>query len=158
MIKNAIFCLSLLIAASPLFAEDKTDTSKVTYTIGSVTITNPWAKNTAKDQKNGAVYLKLISTNDDKLIKAEAPDLADSIELHDHIVDEKGIAKMVKTNINLKPNEEIILKPGGRHVMLFGLKKQFNVGYKLPMKLTFEKAGTKEILIEVKDQSHNCCG
>ncbi|MDP1724863.1 MAG: copper chaperone PCu(A)C [Alphaproteobacteria bacterium] len=159
MIKNVIFCLSLLIAASPLFAENKAEEPNVKYYIGTVTITNPWAKNTAKDQKNAAIYMELISGTNDKLIKAEALDLADRIELHDHIVDAQGVAKMVETKaIELRANEKVMLKPRGRHVMLFGLKKQFNVGDRLHMKLTFEIAGTHEVQVEVKDQSHNCCG
>jgi periplasmic copper chaperone A len=158
MIKKTILCLSLLVFTCPLFAENKTEEPNTKYYVGTVTITNPWTKNTAKDQKNAAIYMKLTSGTNDKLIKAEAPDLADRIELHDHIVDAQGVAKMIETkSIELKPNEEVLLKPRGRHVMLFGLKKQFNVGDRLHMKLTFEIAGTHEVQVEVKDQSYSCC-
>lgn len=158
MIKKAIFCFSLLVVTYPLFAENKIEEPNAKYYVGTVTITNPWTKNTAKDQKNAAIYMALISGTNDKLIKAEAPDLADRIELHDHIVNEEGVAKMVETKfIELKQNQEVLLKPRGRHVMLFGLKKQFNIGDRLHMKLTFEIAGTHEIQVEVKDQNYSCC-
>jgi copper(I)-binding protein len=158
MMRKSILSLMILGFISPLSATEKKDDPNQNFAIGHVTISNPWTKNTAKDQKNGAVYMKLMAQEDDKFVKAEAPDIAEKIELHAHKIDDKGVAQMVAVDaIELKAKEEIMLKPRGLHVMLFGLKKPFNIGDKFPMKLTFEKAGTTEVQIEVKDQNYSCC-
>ncbi|MBS1837464.1 MAG: copper chaperone PCu(A)C [Actinobacteria bacterium] len=43
------------------------------------------------------------------------------------------------------------LKPGGLHVMLFGLKKDLAVGMTVPVTLTFEKAGQIQVTAEVRE-------
>jgi copper(I)-binding protein len=42
------------------------------------------------------------------------------------------------------------LKKDGYHVMLMGLKAPLKVGDKLPLKLTFEKAGAVEVVVNVE--------
>ena len=42
------------------------------------------------------------------------------------------------------------LKPGGLHLMFVGLKAPLKAGDKFPLTLTFEKAGTVEVVVNVE--------
>ena len=50
--------------------------------------------------------------------------------------------------IEVNPGEPAVLKPGGLHIMLIGLKKPLVADQTFPLRLRFEKAG--EIPVEVK--------
>jgi len=54
--------------------------------------------------------------------------------------------KRVK-GVELPPNHVTMLKPGGYHVMLIGLKKQLQVGERYPFTLKFHHA--PEVTLEV---------
>lgn len=63
-----------------------------------------------------------------------------------------GMMTMHKVDkIPVAADSTVELKPGGLHVMLFGLKKDLTVGEKLPVTLTFEKAGEKKVTAEVRE-------
>ncbi|MGI9465468.1 MAG: copper chaperone PCu(A)C, partial [Aestuariivirgaceae bacterium] len=47
-----------------------------------------------------------------------------------------------------------MLKPGGHHIMLFGLQAPLAEGDSLELQLTFEKAGTVMLQVLVKPQGH----
>ncbi len=53
--------------------------------------------------------------------------------------------------IPVKGGASVQLKPGGLHVMLFGLKKDLTVGETVPVTLTFEKAGEVKVTAEVRE-------
>jgi periplasmic copper chaperone A len=44
----------------------------------------------------------------------------------------------------------VVLKPGSYHVMMIGLKKPLTVGEKIPLTLTFEKAGNISVTVPVQ--------
>ena len=44
----------------------------------------------------------------------------------------------------------LTLAPGGYHVMLLDLKRPLVAGDKVPLRLTFEKAGTIEVTVNVE--------
>jgi copper(I)-binding protein len=52
--------------------------------------------------------------------------------------------------IEIKPGATITLQPGSYHVMLMGLKRPLAVGDKFPLTLTFEKAGSVEVTVEIE--------
>ena len=52
--------------------------------------------------------------------------------------------------IEAQPGATVALKPGGYHVMLLGLKEPLKEGEKLPLTLTFQKAGTVQVEVNVE--------
>jgi len=120
------------------------------YKLGDLEIVHPWARASAGEAKNGAVYLEIVNKGDtaDRLIGA-ATSAAEHAELHTHI-SENGIMKMRPVEaIDIAPGEHIVLKPGGLHVMLMGLKGTLVEGVMFPITLVFEKAGSIEVEAEV---------
>ncbi len=51
--------------------------------------------------------------------------------------------------IDLPPGKPVTLKPGGLHIMMMGLKHPLKPGQSVPLTLTFEKSGTREVTAAV---------
>ncbi len=52
--------------------------------------------------------------------------------------------------IDVPAGAKVALQPGGLHVMLLDLKQPLAVGEKIPLTLTFERAGTIEVTVNVE--------
>jgi copper(I)-binding protein len=124
---------------------------------GGIQVSDVWARQAMGSMSmgeggaNGAVYMTIrnMSGAPEKLLKAESA-VAKSIELHT-MADNNGVMQMRPVAaIDIPANGEVQLKPGGFHVMLIGLTKDLKAGDKLPLKLTFEKAGTLDVTAEVR--------
>lgn len=53
--------------------------------------------------------------------------------------------------IKIGPGQSAVLKPGGLHIMLMGLKTPLEEGAAFPLTLTFEKAGPLDIRVQVHE-------
>lgn len=131
--------LSLLLSLSaPVLAGDP----------ATIKVEEPWARESPPTVTNGAAYMTLVNTGKeaDRLVGASG-EVSAAVELHTHLM-EDGVMKMrpIKA-IEVNPGEPAVLRPGGLHVMLIGLKKPLVGGQTFPLRLRFEKAG--EIPVEV---------
>ena len=119
------------------------------YKLGSLEILQPWAR--ASLTVNGAAYLELANHGStlDRLVAVTTP-VAARAELHEHQMD-GGVMKMRPVDgIDIAPGGTAVLKPGGYHVMLMGLKQPLKAGTHFPLTLTFAKAGKLEIDVTVE--------
>jgi copper(I)-binding protein len=115
---------------------------------GGVEIRDVWARATPVGARNGAAYLTMQSPTADRLTAASSP-VAERVELHLSAM-EDGVMRMREVPaIDLPPGETVTLKPGGLHVMLMGLKQPLQPGETIPLTLTFEKAGMREVTAAV---------
>ncbi|MDJ0945443.1 MAG: copper chaperone PCu(A)C [Kiloniellales bacterium] len=120
------------------------------YTLGDLTVHKPWARASIGQAQAGAAYLTVMNKGSlpDRLIAAEGT-VANRIELHTHMMD-GGVMKMRPVQaIEVAPGEPAVLKPGGLHVMLMGLKAPLVKGESFPLTLVFEKAGRIEIEVPI---------
>ncbi|MFT5181980.1 MAG: copper(I)-binding protein [Alphaproteobacteria bacterium] len=119
---------------------------------GALTVVHPWSRATAPSQKAGGVFLKIINDGDqpDRLIGIES-EMADQASLHAMIRD-GDVMKMrpVEDGVEVPANGEVELAPGGKHVMLFGLREQLIKESTIPLTLIFERAGRFEIVAVVE--------
>jgi hypothetical protein len=122
---------------------------------GDLTISHPWARPTAEGQKNGAAYLSIKNggSEGDKLVSAESP-VAERTQLHETL-NENGVMKMraVTNGVEIQPGAAADFKPGGSHIMLFGLKKRLEEGQTVPLTLTFAKAGSMSVEVKIEKSS-----
>ncbi len=82
---------------------------------------------TNQEQRATAVYLSFFNNSENEIeIESFSTDIANSVEMHDiKITDD--IVKMFKVeSVEIESKSELFLQPGGRHLMLFGLKKKLN--------------------------------
>lgn len=120
----------------------------------SLTVQDAWSRPTILLDRPGAAYFTIVNNaaEDDRLVKASSP-LADRVELHVH-KHENGVMRMVKVDhIPVAAHGETVVKPGGYHLMLFGLKQKLHLGDKLPLVLTFERAGEIRATAEVSKKA-----
>lgn len=100
----------------------------------------------------GAVYMTIAGgRNGDRLLEV-ASDAAENVEMHT-VTSDNGMMQMRPVSeIQVPANGTIELKPGGFHVMLIGVKPNVKAGGTISLQLTFEKAGVKNVMAQVRAQ------
>ena len=119
----------------------------------SVQIDHAWARPTPGGAQNGAAYMTIAEKGDaDKLVGVSTPAAA-MVEVHETI-DDNGVMKMRPVRgLALEPGKPVALAPGGRHIMLMGLKAPLKVGDTFPLTLRFEHAAPVTITVTVESPS-----
>jgi len=117
----------------------------------SIEISRPWARmsTTEANQAGGFFTATNKGRKTDRLIAAESP-VAAKIEIHGIKVVGYGIRmRPMEKGLGLPPDTAITLKPRGYH-LLMELKAPLTTGQKVPVTLTFEKAGTQQVELVVE--------
>lgn len=136
---SALFAVGALIASGAGLAAD-------------IEIGDAWSRPTPPGVEVGAAYFTITSHGkDDRLVGASSP-IARRAELHVSLM-EGGVMKMRHLNaVEVKPGAPTAFEPGGRHVMLTGLKKPLKRGESFPLVLKFANAGSVEVQVKVGDK------
>lgn len=137
-------CAFMLFTSGPTLAHD--------YKLGPLAINHPWSRATPGGSKTGSGYLRVANTGaeSDRLTGGSSP-LAERITVHASSTD-NGVARMrpVVGGLELTPGQTVELKPGGAyHLMFEGLRAPLKANDKVPATLTFEKAGSVEVVFGV---------
>lgn len=105
---------------------------------GGLVIEDGWAPPSLDGAKVGVAFAKLVNTSGEPItITAMQTDVADTVELHDHVMDDKGKMAMRRVEKVVVPaNGELILKSGGLHFMLIGMKKVIKDGETFSIRFT----------------------
>lgn len=142
---------SLLAATLALAAMLVTPVFAAEYAAGNVRVDHVWARATPGATHNGAAYMTLTVTGDqgDRLIAASSP-MAERAELHTHMMEGDVMKMRAVEAVDVAPGAPTALKPGGLHIMLLGLSAPLKEGERVPLTLTFERAGKLDVEIEVK--------
>jgi len=131
------------VAAIPALAAD--------YDVGSIHITQPWARATPKGAAAGAGYLTITNngTAPDRL-NCVSDDASAQCQIHSMSM-EGGVMKMrpVEGGLEIKPGETVTLKPAGFHIMFVDLKHPLEQGQTLKVTLKFDKAGTIDVAFPI---------
>ena len=121
---------------------------------GDVEVDDVWARSSARMQNAGAVYME-ISGGDtaDRLIGASvASSVAGEAQIHESMMDAEGVMMMQEVGaIDVPADSEVMLKPGGFHVMLMMLAEPLANGAEFDVTLTFEQAGEIVVTAEVRE-------
>ncbi len=116
----------------------------------NLVIEAPWARASIGLQRPGVVYLTIRNRDSlpDTLIAIETPK-AGSAEVHRTQIS-NSIATMAPANrVDIPAGDDLLLAPGGLHIMLMMLATPLTRGSTFPMTLVFEKAGRIEITVPV---------
>ena len=139
---GAAFAVALVIA--PASAHD-------TFKIGSLEISKGFSRTTLPGAPVGGGYLTITNTGaeDDTLLSASTP-VAESVSLHQTMM-EGDISKMSDTSegVTISADSTVVLEPGGLHLMFNDLKQRLVAEERVPVTLTFAKAGTIDIELVV---------
>ena len=123
------------------------------YLSQDIFVSNAWVQALPPSQTTTAAYMTITNnaTKEAVLISA-ASDAAASVEIHE-MSDRDGMMKMeMVSNIHVPARGKAVLKPGGYHIMLIGLKKPANKGEVVPITLHFQDGGVIMVNAHVQDQ------
>lgn len=114
------------------------------------TVTEPWIRIPMPGQPVTAAYFVVEGTGTaDRLIAASSP-LAGRVELHTN-VHSGGSSKMVQVDgYDVPADGNLVLEPGGHHLMIFDLARELQPGDKVPFTLEFASGATLEIVAEAR--------
>jgi len=127
------------------------------YYLGQLTIDHPYLVLPMPGMKSASGYLiiKNKGNKTDFLYDIETL-FSEKVELHEMSM-EGNIMKMKKINdgIEIPPGKEVILKPGGLHIMFKNLNKNLVVGEKEKAILKFKKTGKIIVNFEIQQNKHS---
>ncbi|MFP4537803.1 MAG: copper chaperone PCu(A)C [Dichotomicrobium sp.] len=122
-------------------------------TVSDLEIVHPWAKASLKGVPNSAAYMAITNTGDtdDRLVAVSA-EVSENTELHTMSMEE-GVMRMrrIEGGLILPAGETVVLEPGGKHIMLIGLRRQLKPGDRFDLSFTFENAGEHTIEVRVPE-------
>jgi len=137
------FCLSLLTVCGAK-AQD--------YTLGDLTVHQPWTRATPPGAKVGGGYMIIVNkgTVPDKLLSVTASDVSDTVQLHEMGMN-NGIMTMrrMADGVVVPAGGKVEFKPGAYHVMFIDLKMPLKQGDRIKATLVFEHAGSIDIEFDV---------
>jgi len=117
------------------------------YHLGSLQITQPWARATPKGAASGAAYMTVTNTGPKaERLSCLSSDAAAKCEIHEMSMD-GGVMRMrpVEGGLEIRPGQTVTLKPGGFHVMLTGLKAPLQQGKMLEATLQVDGGQTAQV-------------
>jgi len=140
---TALFLVSLSLASPSASGKDQS-----VFRTGAINISGVWTRATPGKSKIGAAYLTLKNTGatPDRLVSVSSK-AAKRAQIHTTSMD-NGVMKMrnLKDGIALAPGATSVLKPGGKHIMLMGLKAPIVKGDAIAVTLTFARAGDVTVM------------
>ncbi len=117
------------------------------YEVGDLVIDHPWSRATPAGARVGAGYMVIRNTGDtaDRLVSGET-DVAGRIEIHEMAMND-GVMTMreIAGGLEIPAGGEVVLEPGGYHMMFMGLEQGFVEGEAFDATLVFETAGPVEV-------------
>lgn len=118
----------------------------------AIVIDQPQVRASIGQQKTSAAYMSVRNTgpDTDRLVSARC-DCAESVSIHQTRTG-GGVASMVPLKEVTVPARTVVrFVPGGRHLMLIGVKKPIAAGDKPVIELRFEKAGVLRVPFTASD-------
>ncbi|MEL6125132.1 MAG: copper chaperone PCu(A)C [Pseudomonadota bacterium] len=125
------------------------------YTAGALNIAHPHIFETPPTARTAAGYMTITNTGtgDDRLLDAQST--LPNTMLHRTETDANGVSRMIHqmAGVPIPAGEAVTFEPGGLHVMFTGLEAAVQDGQQVPVTLTFEDAGTIEVIFSVQKRN-----
>ena len=133
---------ALALAAAPLCSAHAADVEAV----------RPWSRPAAAGG-NGVGYVTLVNHGKaDVLTGAQTP-LAERVEMHASSM-AGGVMRMApEARVPVPADGQVSFAPGGRHLMLIGLKRPLKLGDKVPATLKFASGASLRVKFVVQAQA-----
>jgi copper(I)-binding protein len=121
------------------------------YTLHDLRIDHPFARATPPGAQSGSVYATIENrgTSKDRLVRVASPAAA-SVELHSMTMDGNVMRMRAIGGLDIEPGAKVTLGSAGYHVMLVGLVRPLVAGDRIPVTLTFQKAGAVDVTAVVE--------
>ena len=142
-----VIALAATIVPSTVWAEEGARVAA-----GKLKIEGAWTREPPPGARVGGAYLTITNGGDapDRLLGGTAA-FAERIEIHSMSVTD-GVMRMreIEGGLEIAPDTQEVLEPGGNHVMMMGLTDgALEAGDTVRLRLRFERAGEVEIDLPV---------
>lgn len=152
----SVLALVLAMVLTACASDDASSESTETTSDGAVEVsTDPFSF--VPIVGNTASYFTITNTGDvDDVLLSASTDGFGIVELHDTVV-EDGAAQMVEQEdgIPIPAGSEVVLEPGGLHVMLLEAEDELVAGDEITITLQFEQAGEVVITSTVRERGED---
>lgn len=127
---------------------------------GDLGVDDVWARTSANTQNAGAAYMTITGGDTaDRLVGVSVgSEVAAMAELHETAMgmDDSGESTGMMTmqqvaSIEVPADTEVMLEPGGFHVMMMQLAEPLQTGATFELTLVFEQAGQVKVSVEVRE-------
>lgn len=118
----------------------------------SVTVDDAWVK--AADSGMSAAFGDLTNTGtDDITVVSVTSPASTALELHETVENESGamVMREKQDGFTIPAGGELLLEPGGNHIMLMDLTEPLVAGDEVTVTLTFSDDSTLDLTAPVKD-------
>ncbi len=133
---KALVLAAAMLAAAPAWAQ--------------VEVEGAWSRATAPGATVAAGYMVLHNraASPDRLVSASSG-LAARVETHVTKKEGEMLRMREVKGYAIPANGSLALRPGGAHLMLVGIKRPLREGEEVPLTLRFERAGEKQVMLQV---------
>jgi copper(I)-binding protein len=145
MFARTALALALLIGSTLMAAAHE-------FKLGDLLIGHPWSRATPGGAKIGGGYLTITNNGSapDRLVSATTS-VADHVEIHEMAMANNVMTmRKLDSGVAVPPGKTVAFAPGSYHLMLVDLKGPLKEGDRVKATLTFEKAGSVEVTINVE--------
>ena len=120
--------------------------------LGDINISLPFTRATLPNAPVAGGFLTIENTGaePDRLISARS-DIAGDTQIHEMAM-QGDVMKMrpLANGLEIPAGQTVVLAPGGFHIMFMGLKQTLVEGETITVTLTFEKAGTVDVVLPIE--------
>ena len=120
--------------------------------LGPINISLPFTRATLPNAPvaGGFLTIENTGTEPDRLVSATS-DIAGETQIHEMAM-QGDVMKMrqLADGLEIPAGETVVLAPGGFHIMFMGLKQALVEGETITVTLTFEKAGTVDVVLPIE--------
>lgn len=114
-------------------------------------VTDAWLRALPPGQPNSAAYMVLNNTGDREVtIVNVSSELAQRVEIHESRQQDGMWRMQAQKSLALAAGQTTELAPGGRHLMLFGLKRSPREGERVQFQLTLQDGRQLQVNAEVR--------
>ncbi len=116
---------------------------------GKITIKDPWMRPAPKSF-NTAFYFTVInnSSEADTLYKASSS-ISEEVQIHETYKKGDLMGMRPVKELIIEPQDSIVFKPGGYHIMLMNLNQDAVINHKQQVSLFFRNAGEVKVQAEI---------
>lgn len=122
--------------------------------LGDLAISEAFSRASLPSAPVGGGYMTIVNSGaaDDRLIAVSSP-ISEKAEIHEMAKDGEVMRmRELPDGLAIAAGSSVELKPGGLHIMFMGLKQPTVEGERFPVTLTFEKAGSVDLVVEVRSR------
>ncbi|MFT2092348.1 copper chaperone PCu(A)C [Paraglaciecola sp. 2405UD69-4] len=104
---------------------------------------------------NTSAYFSIENlSNKTEILVSASSTIADKVELHNHVLVNDMMSMQQQESVKIEPEETVQFKPGGLHIMLFGLNQKLTEHQEVSIRLLTLDGKTLDFIATVARPSH----